>query len=265
MRKVFILLMLIGTASCNEKENDIPKLTDPDPVVTEIKIPGYGYLNQIKVTYDGEMIIAIARTGDSVRFFYENGLLSSAVRYSQVNAGLNDTATGTFERDASNRIISANFRSEVFPNNNYQFGYEYNLGRLAALRSCRYSSGDTIIYDPENKISEIQTRSLIRDTGTEQQFGFMIRNKSVLSYNDRPNPYYQISKRLGFPFFSSVMGNAAGSGEDYYPECIVDYQIEDDQYGKRTGRLGYEYDSKGRVAAIYNEDSPELKATVEYK
>ncbi len=265
MKQVLIILLLFGLVSCEKNLNKIPQLTDLNPKVSIIKVPGPVDYHLIEVTYDGELINSISRSNDSIKFFYKGGLLESAIRYSWINSNINDTELVTFERDLNNKILIANFGSIVFPNNTFRFSYIYDSDNLVALKSYHYSSGDTIIYDLENNITEIQTRSFDYGPNILEHFGFLMSKTTIKSYNDRPNPYYLISQRIGFPYFSSVMNNALGDGEDYYKDCIVDYEIYNKQFGQTIGKLGYDYDYKGRVKAIYNEDKPNLKILIEYK
>jgi hypothetical protein len=262
-RIISSILCTIFICACEtEKSASIPELLDDNPKVTQISVPGISdYLN-ITIKYEGELIISITRPGDSIFFFYTNEQLDSARRYSMVeNDQYIDEQSVHFTK-RNGKIIGANFKSLNFENDTVRFRFIYNSDRLVALKSAY--TVDTLLYNNET-ITDIKTYLLIGGGFFVEFYGELLERKSFKSYIDRPNPYYLISNRLGFPYLSCLQDIALEEGNDYNKYCASTFEIENNEIGLITGTLGYEYDEMGRIKTIYNTTKPDFKTLIKYK
>jgi len=212
------------------------------------------------------LISSITRPGDSILFYYTNEQLDSARRYSTPRS-ISDGSEFLDENTVSfikknGKIIQANFKSINFANDTLRFHFIYNSDKLAAVKSP--NSVDTLIYK-NGQITDIRTYSLIGGGFVSEYYGELFKSLNIKDYIDRPNPYYLISNRLGFPYFSCVWDNAFGAREDYTMECRSNYVTEDIHLGIITGKLNYDYDDMGRIKAIYSSNHPDRKTSIQYQ
>lgn len=199
---------------------------------------------------------------DSIYFFYTSEQLDSARRNSMSENGQYlDEESVSFVRGNGN-IIGVKFKTLNFENDTDRFRFIYKTDRLGALKSSYIV--DTLIYF-SGEIKDIKTYQLLGGGFTLEQYGDLLKRTTIKSYLKRPNPFYLISKRLGFPYFSYVLDNTLGAGNDYYRDCILSYEIEDNNGTVKSGTLGYDYDDMGSVNSIYNATKPDLKTIINYK
>lgn len=263
VRVIISILCTVYICACERGEKDsIPELLDSNPKVTQISIPGItDYLN-ITIKYDGELISSITRPGDSISFFYTDEQLDSARRYSILENGQYlDEQQVNFVKINGN-IIGVNFKTLNFGNETVRFRFIYDSDRLVALKSS--SKVDTFIYK-NGKITDFLTYELLGGGLFAEYYGELLERLTIKSYINRPNPYYLISNRLGFPYFSCVLDNALGEGNDINQDCVSTYEQEDKQIGVISGKLDFEYDTMGRIKTIFNSDKPNIKTLIKYQ
>jgi hypothetical protein len=253
----------ISISACEkESSNSIPELLDDNPKVTQISVPGISdYLN-ITVKYEGELVRSITRPGDSIFFFYTNEKLDSARRYSMVESGQYIDEQSVHFAKRNGKIISAKFKSLNFANDTVRFRFIYYSDKLVAIKKSAYTV-DTLIYN-NDELAEIQTYLLIGGGFFKEIYGELLERNLLKKYIDRPNPYYLISNRLGFPYFSCLLDIALGMRNDYNKNCVSAFETENSQAGLIIVKLAYEYDEMGRIIAIYNTNKPDLKTLIRY-
>jgi hypothetical protein len=278
MRFKFLLLIIFGVLSCTKDESEIPELTDLNPKVTKIILPGLEVNPVIKIMYDGELITDILQEWepevedfiDSTHFYYTGSHLDSAVRVNTMSTFDKDTSffwVDTtffyFSENSAGQITEIAVRSKI---NNYLidlYKLNYSSERFTSITG-RYS-GDSIVYNNKNEISEICEYS------TQYVNSYILdrlRERLVIkSNNNRPNPFYLIYSRLGFPFFR-VLPYTAEMRKGYNKDCIMDAKSyrhnTNGEILEISGRYNYSYDDKGRVTSSWISSHPEHKDLFQY-
>jgi hypothetical protein len=253
-KQLFILLSAFFILAC-EKENSIPDLIDNNPKVTKI----YYQNNIIEIHYQDELISSIVRWDDSTSFFYTNTQLDSAKRYYKNSEGVYEREQQVSFTQKNGKITNIQFKPVNFESYTLTYRFIYESDKLVAVKSNREI--DTIIYK-NSVISEINRYELEGGDSIEENYGYQIDHLYIKDYIDRPNPYYLVSNRLGFPYFSCHRYDVPnmGDGRDYNMNCILNYEtwsIKD--------KLGYDFDEMGRVKSEYNPDDPSNKINFEYQ
>lgn len=262
-RLLITIILTVILISCEKESNDsIPELQDYNPKVAKISVPGIDDYHDIIINYQGELISSIIRPGDSILFFYSNEQLDSAIRFSYCQSGncIEEQSVSFIEEEG--KILQANFKSKNFANDTVRFRFIYDSEVLVAIK-LRFEI-DTLIFN-NGIIEKIMTYQIAGGDLIKEHYGELKRTLTIVSSIDRPNPYYLVSSRLGFPYFSCVIDNPLGEKDDYTKTCISNYQIEDEQLGFIMGEMNYEYDDKGRIKSMFNKEKPELKTIIEYQ
>jgi hypothetical protein len=132
MKHLLVIIFLIVILSCEKDKNEIAELIDSNPKIALIKIPGSDsnfkkiYFT-IKINYEGELISSIIQGTepessdfiDSVRFFYTNNKLDSAIQIKSYPIDgsellVYDTITSYFVKDNYDQIIQLREKSIIF-------------------------------------------------------------------------------------------------------------------------------------------------------
>ena len=204
MRNLIIILSsILLMTSCEKKEEDIKPIKPADNKVKAIK----DSFQNIKIYYTDTLITSIVSNVlssysiDSLTFYYTDGLLDSAksiLYYEPDNK--TDTSMIYFSRNAENKIVEVvkmEYPCRIKYNDENQNIIILEVRQL--IRSQTYSHKDSIVYNPENDFNEIYRFSM----HPEKLF--------VREFENGTNPYWWVSNKLGFPYFTTFAFMDLGS------------------------------------------------------
>jgi hypothetical protein len=249
--RIFFFLLIISMTFISCEKNTKIDLSDNDLMVTEILNPNPTSSEfTVKIVYINGMIGCITTKAnsrffiDSTKFFYSGLILDSALLYS--NYYIRDTLLLKFHWNDT-LVTSIDEYSVSLKKIFSVYKFNYTNKRLINITS-NYLK-DTISYDNKGRISEHQ---VYKRYSLSQDFS-LYQNYEMKKYYDFYNPYYLISKRLRFPYFTLM--------DKPYVLRLTDLV----EYCYFSSKFEYKLDEKNRVIGISDIEPPVFTTTIKYK
>jgi len=247
MRQVLIFsLVTLIIISC-EKNDDSDKLpVDWSKIrVTEIN---ENDSNIYKIYYDGGKILKIVNKKlidyelrseiyDSIIFFYSSNILDSAIRVKEIFRSSTHpygfhgiSKDSMYIRFITNNGLIVQKRGDVsgyLDTQDKVLVFDYNYDSINRLKS--YFFGITLTYDGFNNITKVCNS---------------IECCNYSDYDNNPNPYNAINKRLKYPYFDNPKYLSDNN--------VREYEIYELDGQKHKYSVNYMYDKENRVVEIDN-------------
>ena len=251
MKKYLFYLFAILFYSCekNDSEFNVINLKESDLMITEISYPNYtaaiyyyliGYKeNQVDyINFNANHSTNI----DSTKFYYTNSVLDSAITYSYHD----DTIKMSF--NWKDTLINSILKySKHYKKVLSEIYFTYQNEKLIKISSNLLN--DSIIYNSDGQI----VRTILMAKQNESQSFSLEYTDNITKYFDFYNPYFLISKRLGYPFF------IVNGSPFYFEICdLIKYCYSNNAYS-------FSLDDKRRVIGITNNNPPIFTHGIKYK
>lgn len=281
MRYLIALILILGLVAC-EKDDEgvkIPELLETSPKVKTITKPnlyftidGYQTKTILTVIYDQELITdlvtytskndSLVQLIDSTHFYYTGLVLDSTKikkRTSYIYGYQNPLGvyssyfeTKTYKLIRNKNSLIEKIIIKYLDQSPEQIELSYNddnqivcIDGIETIDSLHYNNNSLIGTTTYSKTNFPQEKKSFR----------------IAKHNSRPNPYYLISKKLGYPHFNlTTEKDFQISGEPQIQQqldteqlleyCILERTTKD-RYGEINQKYFYEYNNKGLVIAQY--------------
>ncbi len=241
---IIILASIVLITSCDKEEKDVKLITSLDYKVMAIKD---SYKN-IKIYYTDTLITSIVNNVlssysiDSLTFYYSDGLLDSAKSiFHHEPDNKTDTSMIYFSKNAESKIVE--IVKMEYPCR-IKYNDESSNIKIMEVRqyenSQSYSYKDSITYSSTNDFKEIYRFSM----HPEKLF--------VQDYENGVNPYWWISNKIGFPYFTTFAYTGLGSTSlRLSNKLIKKYELIDWITEEREVRENrFIFDEDGRLVEI---------------